>query len=145
MWEQQEWRLEEIAALPVQKIACDDAVLWLWTTNAYLDAAHQLTKGWGFEVKTVLTWAKTQLGMGDWLRGQTEHCILAVRGRPVVELAGQSTLLTAKRREHSRKPEEFYSLVESLCPGSKVELFARQPRDGCATWGAESDRFDAAG
>jgi N6-adenosine-specific RNA methylase IME4 len=137
--------LDAIAALPVPELAHDDAVLWLWTTNAYLEEAHELAQGWGFEVKTALTWAKNQIGMGDWLRGQTEHCILAVRGRPVVELAGQSTLLNARRREHSRKPEEFYALVESLCPGSKVELFARQPREGWATWGAEAERFEAAG
>ncbi len=137
--------MDEIAALPVPTLAHDDAVLWLWTTNAYLEEAHTLAKGWGFEVKTALTWAKNQIGLGDWLRGQTEHCIFAVRGRPVVELAGHSTLLNAKRREHSRKPEEFYSLVESLCPGSKVELFARQQREGWATWGAESERFDVAG
>jgi N6-adenosine-specific RNA methylase IME4 len=136
--------LDEIAALPVPDLAHDDAVLWLWTTNAYLDAAHELAKGWGFEVKTVLTWAKDRLGLGDWLRGQTEHALLAVRGRPVVELAGQSTLLTAKRRGHSRKPEEFYALVESLCPGSKLELFARQSREGWATWGAESEKFRGA-
>jgi N6-adenosine-specific RNA methylase IME4/ParB-like chromosome segregation protein Spo0J len=135
--------IEKIAALPVPELAFDDAVLWMWTTNAHLEAAQAIVKAYGFEAKTVLTWAKNQIGMGDWLRGQTEHCIMAVRGRPVVELAGQSTLLTAKRREHSRKPEEFYSLVESLCPGSKVELFARQPREGWATWGAEADRFAA--
>lgn len=137
--------LEKIAALPVPELAHDDAVLWLWTTNAYLDGAHELVRGWGFVVKTVLTWAKDRPGLGDWLRGQTEHALLAVKGRPIVELGGESTLLTAKRREHSRKPEEFFALVESLCPGSKLELFARQPREGWTTWGAESEKFRDAG
>jgi hypothetical protein len=64
------------------------------------------------------------MGTGDWLRGKTEHCILAVRGQPTVTLTNQTTLLDGPVREHSRKPEEFYALVEALCPGSKVELFA---------------------
>lgn len=106
--------VDEIAALPVPELAHNDAVLWLWTTNAFLDEAHELAKGWGFVVKTALTWAKDRPGLGDWLRGQTEHVLLCVQGHPCVELGGQSTLLTAKRREHSRKPDEFYAMVEQL-------------------------------
>jgi N6-adenosine-specific RNA methylase IME4 len=84
------------------------------------------------------------MGLGDWLRGQTEHCILAVKGRPIVSLTNQTTIITEKRREHSRKPLAFYSLVEALCPGSKLEMFAREGRDGWARWGAEAGKFDAA-
>ena len=73
--------------------------------------------------------------MGEWLRGQTEHCILAVRGRPVKTLTNQTTVLHAPRGRHSEKPEEFYRLVESLCPGSKLELFARKQRKGWVTHG----------
>jgi len=85
---------------------------------------------------------KNIFGTGDWLRGQTEHCLLATKGRPVVTLSGQSTVLEGKRREHSRKPETFYALVESLCPGSKVELFQRYPRDGWDGHGDEVPRAD---
>lgn len=132
---------EAICALPVESIAHEDAILWLWTTNAHMRDAYDVIEAWGFEPKTVLTWVKDQVGLGDWLRGQTEHCILAVRGKPVVTLTNQTTALRAPRREHSRKPDEFYALVEALCPGSKVEMFCRTPREGWARWGAEAEKF----
>lgn len=137
-----EMDIDEIAALPVPSIAEPDALLWLWTTNAFMHDAYHLIERWGFTAKTVLTWAKDRMGTGDWLRGKTEHCILAVRGRPLVTLTNQTTLLSAPLREHSRKPDEFYALVDALCPGSKVDLFAREARMGWATWGAEAGKFD---
>jgi N6-adenosine-specific RNA methylase IME4 len=135
--------IAEICALPVAKLAEDNCILFLWTTNAFMRQAYQCLDAWGFAEKTILTWDKEKIGVGHWLRNSTEHCILAVRGRPVVQLTNQSTLLRAPRREHSRKPDAFYALVETLCPGSKVELFARQPRKGWSVWGAEKEKFDA--
>jgi N6-adenosine-specific RNA methylase IME4/ParB-like chromosome segregation protein Spo0J len=122
----------------------EGTVLWLWTTNAFMWDAREVLDAWGFEPKTILTWVKDRMGLGDWLRGQTEHCILAVRGKPTVTLTNQTTVLHGPMREHSRKPDEFYGLVEALCPGSKVELFCRTPRPGWAIWGAETEKFDAA-
>jgi N6-adenosine-specific RNA methylase IME4 len=125
------------------RLAHDDGcVLWLWTTNAHMGQAHELARAWGFEVKTILTWIKPSIGCGDWLRGQTEHCLLCVSGHPLVTLSGQSTVLRGARREHSRKPGEFYTLVESLCPGSKLEMFSRASRDGWASWGGEVGKLD---
>ena len=81
---------------------------------------------WGFTQKTILTWAKDRMGMGDWLRGQTEHCLMAVRGKPIVELTNQTTLLRGAVRGHSQKPIEFYDLVERLCPAPRYAyLFSR--------------------
>jgi hypothetical protein len=97
--------VEQIAALPVARMAHEDCVLWLWTTNAHLPHAFGLLRGWGFEHKTVLTWVKDRMGTGDWLRGQTEHCLLAVRGRPTVTLTNQTTVIRGPLREHSRKPD----------------------------------------
>jgi N6-adenosine-specific RNA methylase IME4 len=136
--------LDEIRALPVVDLAHDDCVLWLWTTNAFLRDAFTLLDAWGFTSKTILTWVKDRMGTGDWLRGKTEHCILAVRGRPTVMLTNQTTALVAPMREHSRKPDEFYALVDALCPGSKLEMFARESREGWQRWGAESEKFNAA-
>jgi N6-adenosine-specific RNA methylase IME4 len=133
---------DEICALPVPGLAHEDSVLWLWATNAHLRDAFRVLDAWGFQQKTVLTWVKDRMGTGDWLRGQTEHCVLALRGNPVVTLTNQSTVLDAPRGEHSEKPEEFYRLVESLCPGSKLEMFARTPRPGWAQWGNEAARAD---
>jgi len=66
---------------------------------------------------------------------------LSARGRPVLQLSNQTTALSGIRREHSRKPEEFYALVDQLCPGSKVELFSRQERQGWQVFGTETDKF----
>jgi N6-adenosine-specific RNA methylase IME4 len=133
---------EEICAMPVSAIACDDAILWLWTTNAFMRDAFKVLDAWGFHEKTILTWVKDRMGTGDWLRGQSEHCILAVRGSPFVTLTNQTTVLRASMREHSRKPDEFFTLVDGLCLGSKLELFAREARPGWSAWGAEASKFD---
>ena len=133
--------IEELKALVLP--AAPDCVLWLWTTNSFMGEAYQLLDAWGFTAKTILTWDKVNLGLGEWLRNVTEHCILAVRGRPVVTLTNQTTLIREPRREHSRKPEAFYALVESLCPGRKYEHFSRTPRPGWTGYGLESDAFAA--
>ena len=74
------------ARVPVRTKAQTDCVLWLWATNAHLREAFGCLDAWGFVQKTMLTWVKDRMGVGDWLRGQTEHCLMAVRGRPVVRL-----------------------------------------------------------
>jgi N6-adenosine-specific RNA methylase IME4 len=130
--------IEEIAALPVGAMAHPEgAVLWLWTTNAHMGEAWNLCSVWGFTPRTILTWVKDRMGTGDWLRGRSEHCVMASRGKPTIVLKNQTTVLEAPSGGHSRKPEEFYALVESLCPGSKVELFARQKREGWVCHGNE--------
>ena len=136
--------IEEICALPIRRLADDNCVLWLWTTNAFMREAFRCLDAWGFREKTILTWAKDRMGTGDWLRGQTEHAIMSVLGAPTVTLTNQTTLLNASMREHSRKPDEFYSLVDALCPGPKLEMFAREKRDGWSAWGAEVERFEGA-
>jgi N6-adenosine-specific RNA methylase IME4 len=135
----------ELTSRLISDAADEDCILWLWVTNAHLleGCAHAILKATGFQGKTMLTWAKDRMGVGDWLRGQTEHAILAVRGKPMVTLSGQSTLLAAARREHSRKPDAFFALVEGLCPAPrKLELFARASRAGWVTSGAEAAQFD---
>lgn len=125
-----EMSIEAICALPVRELAADDCVLWLWTTNAHMRESFAVLDAWGFASKTILTWAKQKFGAGHWLRGQTEHCHLAVRGKPTVLLTNQSTILHADTGEHSAKPEAFYDLVRALCPGSRLELFQRTQREG---------------
>ena len=132
--------VEEIMAIPVPEIMHQDSVLWMWATNRHLAGgeAGQVLKHWGFRPVTILTWGKERVGTGVWLRGQTEHAILAVRGKPIQPLKPESTLLRAPcTGTHSTKPDAFYRLVERLCPGSKVEIFARRPRPGWTTWGSE--------
>ena len=77
----------------------------------------------GFSYKTTLTWGKDRMGTGTWLRGQTEHCLLAVRGKPVLLLTNQSTLLIARRERHSAKPAAFFELVSGdLVDSGLVQL-----------------------
>jgi N6-adenosine-specific RNA methylase IME4 len=121
--------IAQICALDVASIAAPDSVLWLWTTNHHMREAFDVLDAWGFQQKTILTWAKDRMGTGDWLRGQTEHCLMAIRGKPIVAITNQTTLLRAAVRAHSQKPEEFYALVENLCPAPRyAELFARSTR-----------------
>jgi N6-adenosine-specific RNA methylase IME4 len=132
---------DEIKAMEVNELAHDDAILWLWTTNAFMRQAYDVAEFWGFQVKTILTWAKDRMGLGDWLRGQTEHCLMCVRGKPVVNLTNETTIIHGPMREHSRKPDEFYAMVEKLCPGSKFEMYSRQEREGWQSHGNEPSKF----
>lgn len=138
--------IELFAAEKLAPLAHQDAILFLCITNAHLVAGDHVgaLKASGFTGKTMISWDKERMGTGDWLRGQTEHVIVATKGSPTVRLTNQTTVLqipamiSEKRREHSQKPEEIYRLIESLCPGNKVELFSRLDRQGWTTWGAEA-------
>ncbi|MBC1224521.1 adenine-specific DNA methyltransferase [Nostoc sp. UCD121] len=151
----QPMRTEEILALPIPELCgSNGCILWLWFTNNHMVEAAQCLQTWGFELKTILTWekvtkdnTKTHLGVGHWLRNSTEHCALAVRGNVKAfagrTLTNQSSILHSPRREHSRKPEQFFELVEKLCPDiTKLEMFARSSRIGWDCWGDEALKFD---
>ena len=132
--------VQDICALPIASLAQDNCILWCWFTNFHLleGTATVVLDAWGFKPKMILTWVKPRFGCGLWLRNQTEHAILAVRGNPRVTLTNQSTALFAPVGAHSEKPDEFYALVESLCPAPRyLELFARKARPGWDVWGDE--------
>jgi len=118
--------IAQICAVTVKEIAHADCVLFLWTTNFRMRNAFAVLDAWGFEDRTILTWVKDKMGTGDWLRGRTEHCLMAGRGAPTIALTNQTTVLHAPARGHSQKPPEFYDLVESLCPAPRyADLFSR--------------------
>jgi N6-adenosine-specific RNA methylase IME4/ParB-like chromosome segregation protein Spo0J len=118
--------IKQICTVDIVALAHNDCILWLWTTSYHMRWAFEVLDAWGFKEKTILTWAKDRMGTGDWLRYQTEHCILAVRGKPVVTLSNQTTLLHAPMRAHSQKPIEFYNFVETLCPAPRyADIFSR--------------------
>lgn len=123
----------------------DDCIWWCWTTNLFMKDTPRVIAEWGFEWISMSTWTKNKAGMGSNApRGRTEHVVLAMRGRPVHTLNEVSTWIGDREldvREHSRKPDAFYEMVEKHCAGSKLELFAREPREGWQTWGAESEKF----
>jgi N6-adenosine-specific RNA methylase IME4/ParB-like chromosome segregation protein Spo0J len=137
--------IEQICALDVGSIMHNDAILWFWTTNFHLRHAYKILDAWGFhDTPTMLTWAKDRMGNGHWLRGQTEHCIVAVRGKPTVTLTNQTTLLHAPVRAHSEMPAEFYALVERLCPAPRyADLFSRYQHND--KWDCHGDHAPVAG
>lgn len=137
--------LDDIKAIKVSEIAEEDCMLFLWSTNSHLHEAFHVIESWGFSYKTMVTWAKTQIGLGYWLRGQTEHLLIAVRGNPRAKMVGPhgttgkswSTLITSPRGEHSAKPQVFLDMIEDISEAPRIELFARARRLGWDVWGKE--------
>ncbi len=140
--------LEEIASLPVQEVAEDNAHLYLWVTNSFIEEGHGIVRSWGFKPKTVLTWVKVQhhkdparvsMKTGYYFRGATEHVLFAVRGSlRLQDRTGYPTAYLWPRLPHSVKPQEFFDLVERVSPGPYLELFARKAREGWDAWGNEA-------
>src|SRR5436190_5128968 len=128
-------RLDEILALPVEQLAAPTAHLYLWCPNALLPEGLAVMKAWGFTYKSNLVWHKVRKdggsdgrGVGFYFRNVTELILFGVRGKNARTLAPgrrQVNLLATRKREHSRKPDEQYALIEACSPGPYLELFAR--------------------
>ena len=132
--------LEEICALPVLSLASPDAALFMWTTVPHLRESFDVLVAWGFEYKTNIVWVKDKIGLGYFVRNQHELLLVATRGdMPSPSPANRPpSVISAPRREHSRKPDEAYEIIERMYPTlPKIELFARQTRSGWAAWGNE--------
>jgi len=138
-----------IAALNVAHIAQRDCILLLWATAPRLPDAFAVMAAWGFAYKTNLVWRKTtangkvRMGTGYWARTMHEQILVGTLGRPS-KFSAFPSLFDGVAREHSRKPEEFYGLVEKHTVGMRrIELFSRTPREGWDTWGLEARKFTA--
>jgi len=133
----------ELCDLPIQSIADKDCVLFLWVTVPLLPDGLDVLGAWGFEYKTTIFWQKvSSLGMGFWFRGQVELCLLGVRGKVKAFRSQSCNVIKSKARGHSRKPDEFYDLIEPVIPKPWVELFATRPRAGWVSTGLELDGTD---
>jgi N6-adenosine-specific RNA methylase IME4 len=139
---------KDIAALPVADVLAPAAHCYLWVPNALLAEGLRVLEGWGFTYKTMLVWHKVRKdggsdgrGVGFYFRNVTEPVLFGVRGRLRTLDPGrrQVNLLATQKREHSRKPDELYPLIEACSPGPYLELFARYPQPGWSSWGNESD------
>jgi N6-adenosine-specific RNA methylase IME4 len=143
--------LKEIIALPVSEIADNPAHLYLWVPNALLPDGLAVMEAWGFAYKSNLVWHKIRKdggsdgrGVGFYFRNVTELVLFGVRGKNARTLdAGrrQVNYIATQKREHSRKPDELYPIIEACSPGPLAELFARGRRDGWAGWGNESEEY----
>lgn len=141
--------LEDIMGLPVSKIAGEPSHLYMWVPNALLPDGLDVLRAWGFNYKSNIVWHKIRKdggsdgrGVGFYFRNVTELLLFGVRGKNARTLqAGRTQVnyLGTRKREHSRKPDEQYDLIESCSPGPFLELFARGARKGWATWGDQAD------
>jgi len=140
--------VKEIISLPVFELAEENCHLYLWATNNYLPAALEVMRAWGFVYKTCITWGKDKFGLGQYYRGQTEHCLFGVRGSLPYKVADGKrqqgkTLILAPRLEHSRKPDKMREMIERVSYPPYIELFAREQPLGWDVWGKEAPNAEA--
>jgi N6-adenosine-specific RNA methylase IME4 len=141
--------LAAIKDLPVRQVAADTTHLYLWVPNALLPDGLEVMAAWGFKYKANLVWHKVRKdggsdgrGVGFYFRNVTEIVLFGVRGKNARTLAPgrrQVNLLATRKREHSRKPDEQYAIIESCSPGPYLELFARGARPKWTVWGNQAD------
>lgn len=154
--------LADIMTLPVADVAAKDAALFMWIVDSHVDAAIELGRAWGFDLKTVaFIWLKSGMyeaqfdlftgdhpdplmSMGYWTRKQAELCLLFTRGKPARLSKGVRQVIVDRRREHSRKPDDQYDRIEALVGGPRLELFARNTRPGWSSWGNQVGKFGEA-
>ena len=143
--------LQEIKDLPVEAIVEDTAHLYLWVPNALIAEGLQVMEHWGFTYKTNLIWYKIRKdggpdrrGVGFYFRNVTEMILFGVRGKNARTLQrgrSQENIILSRKREHSRKPDEQYELIEECSWGPRIELFARGPRENWFVWGNQSEKY----
>ena len=147
----------DIGALPVRELSANDCHLFLWTTQPHLQEAFSVMGAWGFKYSSVHTfWVKLNpkgsdaiwltpsmisKGMGLTTRKNVELLLLGRKGSPKRLVKNMGDIMFAARREHSRKPDETFSRIETYCTGPRLELFSREPRDGWDTFGNEAKKF----
>lgn len=144
-------RLEEIMEIPVSKIAKEESHLYLWVPNALLPEGLEVLNSWGFQYKTNLIWHKIRKdggpdgrGVGFYFRNTTELILFGVRGnlRTLAPGRRQVNIIRSQKREHSKKPDELYDIIQSCSPGPYLELFARGNRKGWTQWGDQVEDYE---
>ena len=135
-------KTDDICNLPVKDLADENCHLYLWATNNHLQDAFKVIEAWGFRYITMITWFKDRIGLGQYFRGITEHCLFAVKGNLPYKIIdgkrvqGKTGFYEAKR-EHSRKPETMRKMIEQVSYAPRIELFAREKFNGWDCWGNE--------
>jgi len=143
--------LEEIKKIPVQAAANDTCHLYLWVPNALLAEGLEVMKAWGFTYKSNLVWYKVRKdggpdrrGVGFYFRNVTEIILFGVRGKNARTLdpgRSQENIIVKSKREHSRKPDEQYELIEACSKGPYLEMFARGTRQNWFVWGNQAEDY----
>lgn len=144
--------LQQIMELPISQLAQPTCHLYLWVPNALVLEALELMKRWGFIYKTNIVWYKIRKdggpdgrGVGFYFRNVTELVLFGVKGQMRTLAPGrrQVNIMSSRKREHSRKPDELYEIIEKCSPGPYLELFARHERAGWDQWGNEVGKSEA--
>jgi N6-adenosine-specific RNA methylase IME4 len=144
--------LDEIISLPVSEVVADTAHLYLWVPNALLPDGLRVMQEWGFQYKSNIVWHKVRKdggpdgrGVGFYFRNTTELLLFGVKGKNARTLQpgrSQVNIIRTMKREHSRKPDEQYSIIESCSPGPFLEMFGRGSRKNWVTWGNQADSYE---
>lgn len=142
-------KLEDIMEIPVSEVVENKAHLYLWVPNALLPEGLAVMKAWGFEYKTNIIWEKVRKdgqpdgrGVGFYFRNVTEILLFGIKGdhnRTLSPARSQVNLIRSIKREHSRKPDEVFPIIEACSPGPYLEMFARGKRDGWTLWGNQAN------
>jgi len=142
--------LAEICEMPVADHTADKSHLYLWVPNALLREGLEVLDAWGFKYKTNIIWYKVRRdggpdrrGVGFYFRNVTEILLFGVKGSLRTGAPGRRmpNIVSTRKREHSRKPDEMYNVIEDCSPGDYLELFARAPRPGWTQWGNEVETY----
>lgn len=143
--------LKEIKKIPVADATEKNSHLYLWVPNALLAEGLEVLKAWGFTYKTNIIWHKVRKdggpdgrGVGFYFRNTTEIILFGIRGKLRTLAPGrrQVNIIRTRKREHSRKPDELYDIIEACSPGPYLELFARGERKNWANWGNEAEEYE---
>ena len=141
--------LADIKAMPVNEVADERAHLYMWVPNALLPDGLAVMESWGFKYKSNIIWYKIRKdggpdrrGVGFYFRNVTEVLLFGVRGKNIRTLApgrSQENIISSRKREHSRKPDEQYKIIEACSWGPRLELFSRGTMEGWDCWGNQAD------
>jgi N6-adenosine-specific RNA methylase IME4 len=134
----------EMSITDIKKIEMplmEDSVVLLWTTHKFLPDAFEILKDWGMDYKATLVWNKEKIGMGAWFRMQCEFCLVGIKGKPYWENTTFRDILNEPRREHSRKPDSFFEMIEQITKGRRLEYFSREKRTGWEVFGNDIHKF----
>lgn len=135
------WKVVDIMLRSSSWNIADNAHMWMWVTNNYLQHGLDAMKCCGFRYITNAVWAKDRFGLGQYLRGQHELLLFGVRGRLPSLTKSVPTLIGGgllPRTKHSKKPDEYYEMIEAVSPGPRIEFFARSRRPGWDVWGNQA-------
>jgi N6-adenosine-specific RNA methylase IME4 len=119
----------------------NDSVVLLWTTHKFLPDAFEILKEWNLEYKATLVWNKEKIGMGAWFRMQCEFCLVGIKGKPYWNNTTFRDILNEPRREHSRKPDGFFEMIEQITLGRRLEYFSREKRNSWEVFGNDINKF----